>query len=74
MYSLLIKPKMKPLIITFFMIILGYSLFVDKSERKHDVVDHDLNTKQISIPETKEKTDSILFYAETLAYPFTITE
>jgi hypothetical protein len=65
---------MKPLIITFFMIILGYSLFIDKSDEKQDVVDHDLNTKQIPIPGTKEKTDSILFYAETTIYPVVITK
>lgn len=54
---------MKPLILSFFAVILGYSLFVDKDEKSKLPVHSYSVTPRAEVPGTIQKVDSIEFFA-----------
>lgn len=57
---------MKPLILSFFAIILFYSLFLDTNEKKEIRKDIPVDTRstRMHTVDTIETTDSLVFYAE----------
>jgi len=62
---------MKPLILSFFAVILAYSLFVDKEEEK-TTEPATINTRSSHINhiEKEIKADSIVFYADKYVFDF----
>lgn len=54
---------MKPLILSFFAVILGYSLFVDKDKESKQPVHTDSDTALSTTPGSIQKADSIEFFA-----------
>lgn len=54
---------MKPLILSFFAVILGYSLFVDKDEESKLPVRASSDTSRPATPGSIQKADSIEFFA-----------
>lgn len=59
---------MKPLILSFFVIILGYSLFFDdKKEVQQPIQTHEKSV-YIDMPSDTQKVDSIVIYEEEFAY------
>jgi hypothetical protein len=64
---------MKPLIISFFLVILGYSLFFDKKEgMKQVITPMQKNSVYYDVHPVLEQTDSILILKDktALSYPF----
>lgn len=67
---------MKPLILMFFAVILFYSLFIDKDEKRETmnfVPVEDIRSTRIRAvdnTETTETTDSTILYAEKYTYKF----
>lgn len=55
---------MKPLILSFFAVILGYSLFVDKDEESKQPVRAYSDTNRQATPQPIQKADSIDFFAK----------
>lgn len=62
---------MKPLILSFFAVILVYSLFIDKKEEKA-TEPATINTRSTHINQLEkvERADSIVFYADKFMYDF----
>lgn len=54
---------MKPLILSFFAVILGYSLFVDKDKESKLPARPYADTSRLDISGTTQKGDSIAFFA-----------
>jgi len=63
---------MKPLILSFFAVILFYSLFIDKEEEKviNKPVPVDTRSTRINSVDNKESVDTIVFYADKYMYEF----
>lgn len=65
---------MKPLILSFFAVILFYSLFIDKNEEqevKKDVPVDTRSTRSLyNTVDTIETADSVIFYASRPMYEF----
>ncbi|MDF9829535.1 hypothetical protein [Parabacteroides sp. PF5-6] len=63
---------MKPLILSFFAVILFYSLFIDKKEEKviNKPIPVDTRSTRINTVDTIENSDSIVFYANRYMYDF----
>lgn len=55
---------MKPLILSFFAVILGYSLFLDKDEESKLPVRQQVESNRSEVSKTIQKTDSIEFFAK----------
>lgn len=55
---------MKPLILSFFAVILGYSLFIDKDEDVKQYVPKSVNSAQTKQLSTLQTTDSVALYAK----------
>lgn len=62
---------MKPLILSFFAVILGYSLFVDKKEEK-EPTPASINTRSTNMNsvDITQNTDTVIFYADRYMYDF----
>lgn len=54
---------MKPLILSFFAVILGYSLFFDKDEDAKLYVPESVSSAQTKRPSTLQTADSIALFA-----------
>ncbi|GEM_PF-3190425 len=64
---------MKPLILSFFLVILAYSLFFDKEkDEKEEVTPSTINTRSthINSTDTTMNADSIIFYANKSVDPY----
>lgn len=60
---------MKPLILSFFAVILGYSLiFNEKKEEKNESVQKNDNAVYVDKPSHIQQSDSILIYKDRTAY------
>jgi hypothetical protein len=67
---------MKPLIVSFFLVILGYSLFFDKKEdTKQVITPMQKNSVYYDVHPVLEQMDSILILKDktALGYPFLFT-
>jgi hypothetical protein len=67
---------MKPLILSFFLVILGYSLFFDKKEETKQVITPmQKNSVYYDVHPVLEQTDSVLILKDktALSYPFLFT-
>ncbi|MDH6311799.1 hypothetical protein M2137_000558 [Parabacteroides sp. PFB2-10] len=62
---------MKPLIISFFLVILAYSLFLDKKEEPQETTPVNINSQTIhlNIIDNTETTDSTVLFAQQIVYP-----
>lgn len=58
---------MKPLILSFFAVLLGYSLFIDKSENTKQNVQESIRSAQTKQQSALQTTDSIALYANEKA-------
>lgn len=63
---------MKPLILSFFLVILAYSLFFDKEKDNKEISPSTINTRSTNInsTDTTMNADSIIFYANKSVDPF----
>ncbi|MDH6343676.1 hypothetical protein M2480_002307 [Parabacteroides sp. PFB2-12] len=62
---------MKPLILSFFLVILAYSLFLDKKEEPQEITPVNINSQTIHLNfiDNTENTDSTVLFAQQIVYP-----
>lgn len=59
---------MKPLILSFFVVILGYSLFFDDEKKTLQPIQTHEKSVYIDMPSDTQKVDSIVIYEDEFAY------